>query len=84
LTLFLLDAATLLPLYPTADPTGSDALLAIDLGGGSVRAAVYEPTATGGAILRVGNAVPEPPIWSLWLLGALVGGRFLRTVPRRS
>jgi hypothetical protein len=82
LTLFLLDQSGLFPLYATSDPTGSDALLAIDLGGGTARAVVYAPTAPGGAIVEA-KAVPEPPIWSLWLIGALIGRRFLRAAPAR-
>lgn len=82
-TVFLLDAGTFLPLYPTADPTGSDALFAIDLGGAPPVPAVFAPTGSGGALVQVSDALPEPPVWLLWLLGAPIGRYFLRTVPRR-
>jgi len=84
LTLFLLDQSGLFPLYATSDPSGSDAVLAIDLGGGTARAVVYPPTGPGGAIVEANAAVPEPPIWALWLIGALIGKRFLRKPPPRS
>lgn len=82
-TLFLLDPA-LVPLYPTDDPTGADALLAIDLTGGAVAPVVYPPTATGGAIVAVDAALPEPPVWLLLLLGAPIGRYCLRTPLRRT
>jgi hypothetical protein len=84
LTVFLLDAGTFFPLYPTADPTGSDALFAIELGGAAPGAVIFAPTGSGGALVQVSNALPEPPVWLLWLLGAPIGRYFLRTTPRRN
>ena len=84
LTLFLLDQSGSFPLYATSDPSGSDALLAIDLGGGAARAVIYLPTGPGGAIVEANAAVPEPPIWSLCVLGGLIGRRFLRKAAARS
>ena len=84
LTLFLLDQSGSFPLYATSDPSGSDALLAIDLGGGTARAVIYAPTDSGGAIVEANAAVPEPPIWSLCVLGGLIGRRFLRKAAARS
>ena len=81
-TLLLLDGATGLPLYATDDPNGSNALFTIDLGGGTAGAMVYAPAAGGGAVVRL-SAVPEPPPWLLWLPGAWIGGRFLKTARQR-
>jgi hypothetical protein len=84
-TLLLLDGGTGLPLYPTYDPNGSNALLGIDLSGGTPVAAVYAPAVGGGAIVQVTSTsqVPEPSTGLLFLLGALVGSPFRKAAPRR-
>lgn len=77
-TLFLLDPTSFLSLYPTADPTGSDALLGFDLTGGPVVPEVHAPTADPSAVLRL-TSVPEPPVLALLSIGVLLARRAVKT-----
>lgn len=85
-SLLLLDPETGLPLYPTTDPTGADALLTIGLNGGGGPVVDVYPSALGnGATVQVDQAVgavSEPSTGFLWLVGAIAARRFLPGIKR--
>jgi hypothetical protein len=83
LTLFLLDAGTGTPLFPTTNLFGTDALLSIRADGGT-NIEVYSPTLEAGSPPQVTrtDTVPEPAMGWLWLIGAPIVRRFLPASPR--
>jgi hypothetical protein len=87
---FLLDSSYM-PLFPTADPLGTDALFAVDLNGSNTTPNVYAPavvTSPGNVKITVPGAtvsgVPEPGTMSLILtaFAAIFATKYYRT--RRS
>lgn len=80
--LFLLDAGSGLPLYPTQDSTGNDALLAIEASG-AVGAYAYAHASGAGPAIQVVpvGGLPEPSVAWLWLAGAFLARRFVARPP---
>ena len=76
---FLLDPTTFAPLFETTDPTGTDALFAIDIDGSATgQLSVY--TAVGDPAVATWTAVPIPEPTTLFLLMSGLGGLVLRRV----
>ena len=84
-SLFLLNSAYL-PMFPTSDPTGANALFVVDiLGPDSVSALAFGPATLNGNAVNIvvpGGSVPEPSI--LLLIGAGMAGASVRSRSRRS
>ena len=80
---FLLDSTGLVPLFTTSDPTGADALFAIDVDGStSGQLSAFAPTglapgATSEVMWRV-QPVPEPSTSLLLVVGLLAVGACAR------
>lgn len=76
---FILDGSASLPLFPTTDPFGADALLAIDLNGANNGLAVFGSTAgPSWAVQSASVSVPTPGTLLLLIVG-ITGAYLSRT-----
>jgi hypothetical protein len=86
---FLLDS-TFQPLFPTADPLGTDALFVVDLNGPSTSPAIYSPateSSPGNIQITIPGqttTVPEPSTFSIAIIAVAALGLKARSLRRRA